>query len=146
MTQDPEHEEQEKEHQNALPEGMGFGSPSAVYDEEEWPRQREKLWPRQIHQFGMRQNQVNRGTTARLRALEVENRTLRLKIEQLEKELEAAHIRERKSFGRVAILFDRMQAELDRVRLSTQLNSNAIDRMVKGSQAVDAQEKPDNKA
>lgn len=123
-----------------LPEGMGFGAPSAVYAEEEWEQQKTKEWPKPLHIFGVRQNQVNRGTAARLRTLEVENRTLKLKVEQLEKELEAAAVREKKSFGRVAVEMDRMHAELDRLRLSTQLNSNAVDRILKGTQETKTEE------
>ncbi|MCC8110208.1 MAG: hypothetical protein LIO74_00770 [Ruminococcus sp.] len=118
-------------------DGIGFGAPSTVYPEEEWEQQRVKSWPRQIHVFGTRQNQVNRGTAARLRTLEIENRTLKLKMEQLEKELEAVQVREKKSLGRVAVMIDRMQAELDRVRLSNQLNSNAVDRLMKRAQEED---------
>jgi len=118
-------------------DGIGFGAPSTVYSEEEWEQQRVKSWPRQIHVFGTRQNQVNRGTAARLRTLEIENRTLKLKMEQLEKELEAVQVREKKSLGRVAVMIDRMQAELDRVRLSNQLNSNAVDRLMKRAQEED---------
>ncbi len=129
--EETEKQQETLEEPSTAAEGMGFGAPSTVYAEEEWEQQKVKAWPRQIHVFGVRQNQVNRGTAARLRTLEVENRTLKLKIEQLEKELESANTREKKSFGRVAVLLDRMQADLNRVRLSTQLNSNAIDRLVK---------------
>ncbi len=129
--EETEKQQETLEEPSTAAEGMGFGAPSTVYAEEEWEQQKVKAWPRQIHVFGVRQNQVNRGTAARLRTLEVENRTLKLKIEQLEKELESANAREKKCFGRVAVLLDRMQADLNRVRLSTQLNSNAIDRLVK---------------
>lgn len=117
-----------------LPEGMGFGEPSTVYAEEIWDQHREKEWPKTVHTFGVRQNQVNRGTAARLRTLEVENRTLQLKVEHLEKELEAAHVREKKIFGRISLELDKIQAEIDRVRLSTKLNSNAVDRILKTRQ------------
>lgn len=116
-----------------LPEGMGFSEPSTVYAEETWEQQNEKPWPKPLHTFGVRQNQVNRGTAARLRTLEVENRTLKLQVEQLQHELDAAAVREKKSLGRVAVEMDRMHAELDRLRLSTQLNSNAVDRILKGA-------------
>ena len=134
-TLEKQQESQEEVYRTAA-EGMGFGEPSTVYAEEEWEQQKVKAWPRQIHVFGVRQNQVNRGTAARLRTLEVENRTLKLKIEQLEKELESAHVREKKSLGRVAVLLDKMQAEVDRLRLSAQLNSNAIDRIMKQEQNI----------
>ena len=69
-------------------EGTGYGIPSEAYAEEEWEQQKVKGWPRQIHVFGLRQNQINLGTAARLRALEIQNRTLEIKIQRLEEELE----------------------------------------------------------
>ena len=68
-------------------EGTGYGIPSEAYAEEEWEQQKVKGWPRQIHVFGLRQNQINLGTAARLRALEIQNRTLEIKIQRLEEEL-----------------------------------------------------------
>lgn len=128
-------------------EGVSYGAKasSTVYDEGAWDNQIKKPWPQELHKFGSRQNQFNRGTSARLRTLEVENRTLKLQVEQLQKELEASKVREQKSFGRVALMLDKMQAELDRVRLSAQLNSNAIDRIVKGPDA-ETPETPEQEA
>ena len=73
---------------DAVSEDMGYSTPSDAYPEDEWEKQKLKGWPRQIHVFGMRQNQINRGTAARLRALEIQNRTLEIKIQRLEEELE----------------------------------------------------------
>ena len=113
-------------------EGTGYGIPSEAYAEEEWEQQKVKGWPRQIHVFGLRQNQINLGTAARLRALEIQNRTLEIKIQRLEEELETLSVKEKKILGRVAAEMDAMQAEINRLRLSTQLNSNALDRILKG--------------
>ena len=113
-------------------EGTGYGIPSEAYAEEEWEQQKVKGWPRQIHVFGLRQNQINLGTAARLRALEIQNRTLEIKIQRLEAELETLSVKEKKILGRVAAEMDAMQAEINRLRLSTQLNSNALDRILKG--------------
>ena len=113
-------------------EGTGYGIPSEAYAEEEWEQQKVKGWPRQIHVFGLRQNQINLGTAARLRALENQNRTLEIKIQRLEEELETLSVKEKKILGRVAAEMDAMQAEINRLRLSTQLNSNALDRILKG--------------
>lgn len=111
---------------DAVSEDMGYSTPSDAYPEDEWEKQKLKGWPRQIHVFGMRQNQINRGTAARLRALEIQNRTLEIKIQRLEEELEGLAAREKKILGRVAAEMDTMQAEINRLRLSTQLNSNAL--------------------
>ena len=113
-------------------EGTGYGIPSEAYAEEEWEQQKVKGWPRQIHVFGLRQNQINLGTAARLRALEIQNRTLEIKIQRLEEELETLSVKEKKILGRVAAEMDAMQAEINRLRLSTQLNSNALDWILKG--------------
>lgn len=117
-----------------LREEPGYGTPSDAYEEEEWEKQHIKSWPRQLHVFGMRQNQINRGAAARIRALEIQNRTLEIQNQRLEEQLEALAIREKKILGRVAAEMDTMQAEINRLRLSTQLNSNAIDRLVKGAE------------
>ena len=113
-------------------EGTGYGIPSEAYAEEEWEQQKVKGWPRQIHVFGLRQNQINLETAARLRALEIQNRTLEIKIQRLEEELETLSVKEKKILGRVAAEMDAMQAEINRLRLSTQLNSKALDRILRG--------------
>lgn len=123
-----------------IPEGPGYGAPSDAYAEEEWEEQRIKSWPRQIHTFGLRQNQINRGTAARLRALEIQNRTLEIMIQRLEEQIEALMVKEKKILGRVAAEMDTMQAEINRLRLSTQLNSNALDRILKAPQDTAAQD------
>ena len=118
-------------------ENMGYGTPSDAYTEEEWEQQKIKGWPRQIHVFGTRQNQINRGTAARLRALEIQNRTLEIQIQRLEEALALLTEREKKILGRVAAEMDTMQAEINRVRLTSQLNSNALDRILKGKETAE---------
>lgn len=128
----------EKQDETGISEDPGYGMPSEAYPEEEWQQQKLKGWPRPLHIFGQRQNQINRGTAARLRALEIQNRTLEIKIQRLEEELEALAAREKKILGRVAAEMDTMQAEINRLRLSTQLNSNALDRLIKGPKEPEA--------
>ena len=122
---------------DAVSEDMGYSTPSDAYPEDEWEKQKLKGWPRQIHVFGMRQNQINRGTAARLRALEI-------KIQRLEEELEGLAAREKKILGRVAAEMDTMQAEINRLRLSTQLNSNALDRILRQPEPESAEKENDS--
>lgn len=129
---------------DAVSEDMGYSTPSDAYPEDEWEKQKLKGWPRQIHVFGMRQNQINRGTAARLRALEIQNRTLDIKIQRLEEELEGLAAREKKILGRVAAEMDTMQAEINRLRLSTQLNSNALDRILRQPEPESAEKENDS--
>ena len=112
---------------DAVSEDMGYSTPSDAYPEDEWEKQKLKGWPRQIHVFGMRQNQINRGTAARLRALEIQNRTLEIKIQRLEEELEGLAAR-----------------EINRLRLSTQLNSNALDRILRQPEPESAEKENDS--
>lgn len=88
---------------DAVSEDMGYSTPSDAYPEDEWEKQKLKGWPRQIHVFGMRQNQINRGTAARLRALEIQNRTLEIKIQRLEEELEAWRHGRRRSWAELRL-------------------------------------------
>lgn len=90
---------------------------------------------------GCGRTQINRGTAARLRALEIQNRTLEIKIQRLEEELEGLAAREKKILGRIAAEMDTMQAEINRLRLSTQLNSNALDRILPAARNRKAQRK-----
>ena len=129
---------------DGVSEDMGYSTPSDAYPEDEWEKQKLKGWPRQIHVFGMRQNQINRGTAARLRALEIQNRTLEIKIQRLEEELEGLAAREKKILGRVAAEMDTMQAEINRLRLSTQLNSNALDRILRQPEPESAEKENDS--
>ena len=129
---------------DAVSEDMGYSTPSDAYPEDEWEKQKLKGWPRQIHVFGMRQNQINRGTAARLRALEIQNRTLEIKIQRLEEELEGLAAREKKILGRIAAEMDTMQAEINRLRLSTQLNSNALDRILRQPEPESAEKENDS--
>ena len=119
---------------DAVSEDMGYSTPSDAYPEDEWEKQKLKGWPRQIHVFGMRQNQINRGTAARLE----------IKIQRLEEELEGLAAREKKILGRVAAEMDTMQAEINRLRLSTQLNSNALDRILRQPEPESAEKENDS--
>ena len=114
---------------DAVSEDMGYSTPSDAYPEDEWEKQKLKGWPRQIHVFGMRQNQ---------------NRTLEIKIQRLEEELEGLAAREKKILGRVAAEMDTMQAEINRLRLSTQLNSNALDRILRQPEPESAEKENDS--
>lgn len=115
-----------------------------TYMEEVWEQQAVKNWSKPIHNFGVRQNAFNQSADQRIRALESENLQLRTQIRTLmqqteelsqiakrqKERLRQEEQRNREIFGRVAAMLDRMRNDLDRVRLSTQLNSNAIDRLM----------------
>lgn len=115
-----------------------------TYMEEVWEQQAVKNWSKPMHNFGVRQNAFNQSADQRIRALESENlqlwtqiRTLMQQTEELsqiakrqKERLRQEEQRNREIFGRVAAMLDRMRNDLDRVRLSTQLNSNAIDRLM----------------
>ncbi len=128
-----------------ISEDLGYGTPSDAYEEEVWEQQKVKGWPRQIHSFGKRQNQINKGAAARIRGLEIQNRTLEIQIDRLEKEIAALTEKEKKILGRVAAEMDTMQAEINRLRLSTQLNSNAVDRILKGQESSPEETEPETK-
>ena len=115
-----------------------------TYMEEVWEQQAIKNWSKPMHNFGVRQNAFNQSADQRIRALESENLQLRTQIRTLmqqteelsqiakrqKERLRQEEQRNREIFGRVAAMLDRMRNDLDRVRLSTQLNSNAIDRLM----------------
>ncbi len=115
-----------------------------TYMEEVWERQAIKNWSKPLHNFGVRQNAFNQSADRRIRELESENlqlhaevRTLLQRTEELSQitkrqreRLRQEEQRNREIFGRVAAEMDKMQAEINRLRLSTQLNSNAIDRLL----------------
>lgn len=115
-----------------------------TYMEEVWEQQAVKNWSKPMHNFGVRQNAFNQSADQRIRALESENLQLRTQIRTLmqqteelsqiakrqKERLRQEEQRNREIFGRVAAMLDRMRNDLDRVRLSTQLNSNAIDRLM----------------
>ena len=115
-----------------------------TYMEEVWEQQAVKNWSKPMHNFGVRQNAFNQSADQRIRALESENLQLRAQIRTLmqqteelsqiakrqKERLRQEEQRNREIFGRVAAMLDRMRNDLDRVRLSTQLNSNAIDRLM----------------
>lgn len=73
-----------------------------------------------------------------------QNRTLEIKIQRLEEELEGLAAREKKILGRVAAEMDTMQAEINRLRLSTQLNSNALDRILRQPEPESAEKENDS--
>ena len=115
-----------------------------TYMEEVWEQQAVKNCAKPMHNFGVRQNAFNQSADQRIRALESENLQLRTQIRTLmqqteelsqiaqrqKERLRQEEQRNREIFGRVAAMLDRMRNDLDRVRLSTQLNSNAIDRLM----------------
>ena len=115
-----------------------------TYMDEVWEQQAVKNWSKPMHNFGVRQNAFNQSADQRIRALESENLQLRTQIRTLmqqteelsqiakrqKERLRQEEQRNREIFGRVAAMLDRMRNDLDRVRLSTQLNSNAIDRLM----------------
>ncbi|MEE5993176.1 MAG: hypothetical protein V3G42_08040 [Oscillospiraceae bacterium] len=101
-----------------------------------------------LQNFGDKQNALNKELLHRLDALERENAELKKKIADIETRLSLMEstfvalqecIDEQKKeqelnikrFGRCAAALDEMDSEIDQLRLKTQLNSNAIDRMVK---------------
>ncbi len=115
-----------------------------TYDEMTWSRlPDETRWSAPLHEFGKHQNQFNRDMVARMRALEVENRTLRLQIERLESELFTEKNREKKSLGRLAAELDQIHTEMNRLQVLIKLNGNAIERLMK---ADDPEESSEQKA
>lgn len=115
-----------------------------TYMEEVWEQQAIKNWSKPLHNFGVRQNAFNQSADRRIRELESENLQLRAEVRTLLQQAEELsqitkrqkdrlrqeENRNREIFGRVAAQMDKMQAEINRLRLSTQLNSNAIDRLL----------------
>ena len=100
-------------------EDLGYSAlPSDAYEEEEWETQKQKVWPHQIHVFGMRQNQINRRYSAWIRTLEIQNRALEIRVQRLEEELaEQKKERERQkekeveSLGRMVLDIENMKRE-----------------------------------
>ena len=100
-------------------EDLGYSAlPSDAYEEEEWETQKQKVWPHQIHVFGMRQNQINRRYSAWIRALEIQNRALEIRVQRLEeelaeqkKELERQKEKEVESLGRMVLDIENMKRE-----------------------------------
>ncbi len=100
-------------------EDLGYSAlPSDAYEEEEWETQKQKVWPHQIHVFGMRQNQINRRYSAWIRTLEVQNRALEIRVQRLEeelaeqkKELERQKEKEVESLGRMVLDIENMKRE-----------------------------------
>ena len=100
-------------------EDLGYSAlPSDAYEEEEWETQKQKVWPHQIHVFGMRQNQINRRSSAWIRTLEIQNRALEIRVQRLEeelaeqkKELERQKEKEVESLGRMVLDIENMKRE-----------------------------------
>lgn len=100
-------------------EDLGYSAlPSDAYEEEEWETQKQKVWPHQIHVFGMRQNQINRRYSAWIRTLEIQNRALEIRVQGLEeelaeqkKELERQKEKEVESLGRMVLDIENMKRE-----------------------------------
>ena len=100
-------------------EDLGYSAlPSDAYGEEEWETQKQKVWPHQIHVFGMRQNQINRRYSAWIRTLEIQNRALEIRVQRLEeelaeqkKELERQKEKEVESLGRMVLDIENMKRE-----------------------------------
>lgn len=100
-------------------EDLGYSAlPSDAYEEEEWETQKQKVWPHQIHVFGMRQNQINRRYSAWIRTLEIQNRALEIRVQRLEeelaeqkKELERQKEKEVESLGRMVMDIENMKRE-----------------------------------
>lgn len=100
-------------------EDLGYSAlPSDAYEEEEWETQKQKVWPYQIHVFGMRQNQINRRYSAWIRTLEIQNRALEIRVQRLEeelaeqkKELERQKEKEVESLGRMVLDIENMKRE-----------------------------------
>lgn len=100
-------------------EDLGYSAlPSDAYEEEEWEIQKQKVWPHQIHVFGMRQNQINRRYSAWIRTLEIQNRALEIRVQRLEeelaeqkKELERQKEKEVESLGRMVLDIENMKRE-----------------------------------
>lgn len=98
-------------------EDLGYSAlPSDAYEEEEWETQKQKVWPHQIHVFGMRQNQINRRYSAWIRTLEIQNRALEIRVQRLEeelaeqkKELERQKEKEVESLGRMVLDIENMK-------------------------------------
>ncbi|MBE6850166.1 MAG: hypothetical protein E7504_00275 [Ruminococcus sp.] len=82
-----------------------------------------------LKQFGEQQNALNAQLAAQVEMLEKQLEEAMQCIAQLKAEQEKNITR----FGRCAAELDEVQKELDRLRLTTKLNTNAIDRMAKGT-------------
>ncbi len=84
-----------------------------------------------LKQFGENQNALNAQLAEQIVQLSKQLEDAMQRIAQLEAEQEKNITR----FGRCAAELDEMQKELDRLRLTTKLNTNAIDRMAKGAKS-----------
>lgn len=89
-----------------------------------------------VHKFGERQNAYNRNMETRMQAVQSVCRRFQGEINNLQEENESLRAelsieknRNRDLFDRMATEIKKMQNEINRLRLSCQLNSNAADRM-----------------
>ncbi len=80
-----------------------------------------------LKQFGENQNALNAQLAEQIVQLAKQLEDAMQRIAKLEAEQEKNITR----FGRCAAELDEVQKELDRLRLATKLNTNAIDRMAK---------------
>ncbi len=83
-----------------------------------------------LESFGEKQNVLNAKLLERLEETEAQLKAALERIAALEAEQE----RNIQRFGRCAAELDAMQKELDRLRLTTKLNSNTVERLVKQSE------------
>ncbi len=95
-----------------------------------------------VHKFGKRQNKYNRDMTTRMQVVQTVCRRFQREITELQEEnarlqsaLDLEKNRNRTLFDRMARDMKAMQAEINRLRLSTQLNNNAIERLVREAEA-----------
>lgn len=117
--EEPKDASELKPESEAGQEDLGYSAlPSDAYEEEEWETQKQKVWPHQIHVFGMRQNQINRRYSAWIRTLEIQNRALEIRVQRLEeelaeqkKELERQKEKEVESLGRMVLDIENMKRE-----------------------------------
>lgn len=94
-----------------------------------------------FREFGEKQNALNEALTERISTLEAENNTLYgqlshalERIAALEERLAAQEQEQAlniRRFGRCAADLDTVEKEVERLKLTSKLNSNAIDRLMK---------------
>ena len=110
-----------------------------TYPEEVWENQKLKSWSKPLHHFGIAQNALNQALMQQILLLEQKNDALTPQLNKqeavIQKVQERILEREKEMYGRLGAELDTMQAEINRIRLATQLNSNTLDRLVKGTAA-----------
>lgn len=90
-----------------------------------------------VHKFGVRQNAYNRSVEERVLAVQTVCRRFQREISQLQDEnvrlraqLRTEQERTRELFERMAHDMKVMKNEINKIRLATQLNNNAIERIM----------------